>query len=231
MAHIYNSIPYIQEAMTSLPVLQSAVLPLLNTLLAHYELASKFGVVLVHRHFDLIDSGEQVVDLKGPGTIVSSVFKNGQPDSQIVMEYALQVPDVYTIVPAKFIVRDELIPYEYMCIPKEEEPVYTLNTETVPIQFLREWNLILKSYCAEDKMGLVDILNVEEESGMEHTDPERRLNIVTLSEYIEEGSYVPTLWQPQGDPRLPARACCCAISLEEPAMRQPEWNGIDEHKR
>lgn len=226
MAHIYNSIPYIQEAVTSLPVLQSAVLPLLNTLLAHYELASKFGVVLVHRHFDLVDSGEQVVDLKGPGTIVSSVFKNGQPDSQIVMEYALQVPDVYTIVPAKFIVRDELIPYEYMCVPKEEEPVYASNTETVPIQFLREWNLILKSYCAEDKMGLVDILNVEEESGMEHTDPERRLNIVTLSEYIEEGSYVPTLWQPQGDPRLPARACCCAISLEE-----PEWNGIDERKR
>jgi len=227
MAHIYNTIPHIEEAVTSLPILQSAVLPQLNNLLAHYELGSTFGVVLVHRHFDLVDSGEQVVDLKGPGTIVSSVFKDGQPDSQIVSEYELEVPEEYTIVPAKFIVRDELIPYEYMCVPKEEEPVYASHLETIPIDFLREWNFILKNYCAQDKMGLADILNADDESGTEHTDKERRLNIVTLSDCLEDGSYVPTLWQPQGDPKLPARACCCAMSLDE----RPWPTSLNENRR
>jgi hypothetical protein len=209
MAHIYNSIPHIEEAARCLPDLQSSVLPQLNNLLTNYDLESKFGVVLVHRHFDLVDAEEQVVDLKGPGTIVSSVFKNGQPDSQIVNEYALEVPEVYTIVPAKFIVRDELVPYEYMCVPKEEERAYTSHTQDLPIEFLREWYIILRNYCAEDKMGLADLLTADDENGTEHTDHERRLNIVTLSEYLGGANYVPTLWQPQGDSKQPARHCCC----------------------
>jgi len=210
MAHIYNSIPHIEEAARSLPVLESSVLPQLNSLLTNYELESKFGVVLVHRHFDLVDSEEQVVDLKGPGTVVSSVFKNGRPDSQIVNEYSLELPEVYTIVPAKFIVRDELIPYEYTCVPKEEEMAFISHSENVPVEFLREWTLILRNYCAEDKMGLVDILTADDENGTERTDHERRLNVVTLSEFFGGSNYVPTLWQPQRDSKQPARHCACA---------------------
>ena len=209
MAHIYNRIPHIEEAARSLPVLQSSVLPELNNLLADYELESRFGVVLVHRHFDLTDSQEQVVDLKGPGTIVSSVFKNGQPDSQVVNEYELDLPELYAIVPTKFIVREELIPYEYMCVPKDEERAYNSHTQSLPGSFLKEWNLILRNYCAEDKMGL-DVLTDADEYGTEHTDLERRLNIVTLSEYLGDGNYVPTLWQPQAGSKKPARQCCCA---------------------
>jgi len=209
MAHIYNNIPYIEDAARSLPVLELSVLPQLNNLLTCYELDSKFGVVLVHRHFDLVDAEEKVVDLKGPGTVVSSVFKNGRPDSQIVNEYSLELPEVYTIVPAKFIVRDELIPYEYTCVPKEEEMAFISHSENVPVEFLREWTLILRNYCAEDKMGLVDILTADDENGTERTDHERRLNIVTLSEYLGGANYIPTLWQPQSDSKQPARHCCC----------------------
>lgn len=216
MRSIYNSIPHIHEAVKHLTVLQSSVLPELKLLLAAFGLESQLGIVLVHRHFDLNGPEEQVVELKGPGTLVSSVFKNGQPDTKIIAEYNLDIPESFAVVPARFVVRDELIPYEYKCVPKDKECLYGSCMRSLPLEFLKEWCSILIKYFAEDKMGLVEMFTEETLEGFEHTDMERRLNVVRIdSERPVAKNYVSTLWVSQQFPGQPARTCVCAPAPEQ----------------
>jgi hypothetical protein len=217
MSRIYNSLPRIEEAAQLLPALQTSVLPELKSLLVDYQLDPQFGIVFVHRHFSLDEDKEQVVDLNGPDTVVSSVFRNGRPDKQIVDEFRLDLPDKFSVVPAKFVVRDELIPYEYKCVPKEQERAYKLRSENLPLAFLKEWYTILERYLVPDTMGLVDTSVADHGDGFERSDNERRLNIVTTGirfKAPELGLYIPTLW----GSRLgqPARACCCGGASPQP---------------
>ena len=209
MAHIYNSIPLIEEAAVALSTLQAFVVPQLKTLLNQYHLGSDFGIVLVHRHFDLKSAEEQVVDMNGPGTLVSSVFSHGRPDSQVVHEYNLDMPSPFAIVPSKFLVRDELVPYEYKCVPKDDENLYRSRTKRLPQKFLKDWYVILGSYRAQDKLGVVDLLTEEEIHGFEWTDTVRRFNVVkTRTDSITPENYIPTLWQSRKDSKI-SRACAC----------------------
>lgn len=215
MSHIYNRIPLIEEAALSLSALQIFVLPQLKSLLVKYHLEFDFGIVLVHRHFNLNNVEEQVVDVKGPGTLVSSVFSRGRPDPEIVRDYNLEVPDPFAVVPAKFLVRDTLIPYEYKCVPKDQEVLYSSRTKNLPQSFLKEWFIILGKYYAQDKLGLVDMLTEEDIDGFEWSDSARRLNIVTTrTDFGKHVNYIPTLWQSHAN-STPARKCACG-------GRQPE---------
>ena len=210
MPLIYNTIPRVEEASKSLAELQASVLPELRALLVKYKLQSSFGIVLVHRHFDLINAEEQVVDLSGPDTVVSSVFTSGQPNAQVVDEYKLDVPDPFAVVPAKFLVRDELIPYEYKCVPKVQETQYSSRRSGLPPSFLKSWSNILGKYFAKDKMGLVDMLAEDDIEGFERSDAKRRLNIVTAhSLSAERRQYIPTMWQSDSSPNRPSRTCVC----------------------
>jgi hypothetical protein len=109
----------------------------------------------------------------------------------------------------KFIVRDELIPYEYKCVPKEHEALYNMRKERLPTPFLKEWYRILDKSFAKDEMGLMDMLAEEQIDGFESSDPVRRLNIVTArpsSTAID--FYIPTLWQSHVGPKA-GRKCGC----------------------
>lgn len=64
MASLYNGLPGIAEASKMLEEHDTSVLLVLSNLLIKYQLQSRFGVVLVHKHFDLVDDSEKVVDLK-----------------------------------------------------------------------------------------------------------------------------------------------------------------------
>ena len=209
MSHIYNNIPLIEEAAVLLSTLQAFVVPQLKTLLNKYRLESDFGIVLVHRHFALKSAEEQVVDVNGPGTLVSSVFSHGRPDSQVIHDYNLDIPSPFSIVPAKFLVRDELVPYEYKCVPKDDENLYRLRTKRLPQKFLKDWYVILSRYRAQDKLGIIDLLTEEEIDGFEWTDTVRRLNVVTTrTDSVTLENYIPTLWQLRKDSKI-SRKCAC----------------------
>src|SRR5579859_3338506 len=98
MSHIYNSLPHIEETSHLLPTLQaSTVLPELKSLLIQYGLDPQFGIVFIHRHFTLSES-EQVVGPPGPATVVSSIFTHGQPNSDVITEYNLRLPEEFSVV-------------------------------------------------------------------------------------------------------------------------------------
>jgi hypothetical protein len=209
MSHIYNSIPLIEEAALPLSTLQAFVVPQLKTLLNKHRLESDFGIVLVHRHFNLKSADEQVVDINGPGTLVSSVFSHGRPDSQVVHDYNLDIPSPFAIVPTKFLVREELVPYEYKCVPKDDENLYRSRVKRLPQKFLKDWYVILGRYRAQDKLGVVDLLTEEEIDGFEWTDTVRRINVVTTrTDSVTLENYIPTLWQSRKDSKI-ARKCAC----------------------
>jgi hypothetical protein len=214
MSHVYNNIPLIEDAALSLSLLQTFVLPQLKALLIEHHLEIEFGIVLVHRHFSLNDSHEQVVDVRGPGILVSSVFSHGLPDPEIVRDYDLEIPNPFAVVASKFLVREELIPYEYKCVPKDQAVLCNSRTEKLPRRFLKEWYDILGKYYARDKMGLVDMSTEEEIDGYEWSNSARRLNVVTVTTGTgKHDSYVPTLWQSHTESK---RGCNCGTGGRQP---------------
>lgn len=64
MAAVYNSLPDIEEASSTLRDLDDGILRGLSHVLLKYELNTHFGISLVHKHFDLEDENELVVDLR-----------------------------------------------------------------------------------------------------------------------------------------------------------------------
>jgi hypothetical protein len=214
MSHIYNTLPHINEAAKRLRSLESSVLPELKALLVEYQVEAQFGIVFIHRHFELKGDDEQVVDLTGPETVVSSVFQNGHPDTRVVEEYGLDVPDSYSIVPARYLVREELIPYEYKCVSIEDEVQFKEHTTSLPIEFIEQWRVILDENEARDTMGLVDLSTESAIDGFEISDSERRVNVITATpEVCEAMEYVPSVWQSQWE--KPVRACGCGGALPE----------------
>jgi hypothetical protein len=214
MSPIYNSLPHINEAAKRLPYLQSSVLTELKALLVDHQVEAQFGIVFVHRHFTLQEV-EQVVDLTGPGTVVSSVFHNGQPDSKVVEEYHLQVPDHFAVIPVRFLVREELIPYEFKCVSKDEESSFREHVENLSQSFINEWFGILQRNDAVDTMGLVDLSTETAIDGLEISDAERRVSLITTNPEMMEGmESIPSVWQTQLE--NPVRACDCGGAFPKP---------------
>lgn len=216
MSSVYNSIPYIEDAVSLLRALTATILPALEGLLANYQLQNQFGVVLAHRHFELMSEEEQVVDLSGCDIVVTSVFRNGKPDFKLVERYGLEVPDPFAVVPTKFLVGKKLVPYEYRCVPVEDEDLYWTRISGLPSDFLAAWYEILERHDAKDQVGLIDIFAEESVAGIEYTDVEQRVSVVHLSNNppVQRG-YVPTVWRIQ-DGSGPTRSCCCPAAFPDP---------------
>lgn len=195
MSQVYNGLPDIMEASEALSRLENGYLSELSQLLVKYGLQSRIGISLVHRHFTLAQE-EQLVDLiSAQGeNVVSSVFRNGLPDNQIVKDYNLRVPDFPTIVPSKFIVRQSgLIPYEYSCVQKEQAKAFN-TLDRLDSAFITGWVETL------ERLGIVDILGLTLLEGTEGTSlsleksyPDRRVSI-SCQEVGEMGDYIPSAW-------------------------------------
>jgi hypothetical protein len=148
---LYNSLPHISEASQTASRFEDASPPELSQLIVKYGLQSHLDITLVHRHFDLEGDHEQLVELDG----VTSVFRNGVPDCQIVDQYRLQLPSRYAIVPMTFIVRKNgLIAYEYSCGESEDTRDVNNIARSIDRTFIVHWVEILEHLDLMDKYGL-----------------------------------------------------------------------------
>src|SRR5438309_323497 len=118
MASLYNSLPNIAQASAPFRDVDCSVLWDLSTLLVKYGLTLDFGICLIHKHFDFLNDDELVADIpdKTGESTVSSVFKDLQPDGDIVAKYNLQVPCCPQVVGSRFLLTGtDIIPYEFSC--------------------------------------------------------------------------------------------------------------------
>jgi hypothetical protein len=214
MATLYNTLPRVQDASEALEGLGQKPLTELGLLLTKYGLQRQFGICLAHKHFDLENNKEQVVDLKDTNGnfIVSSIFTNGEPDFVIVKNYHLDLPELPEIIPSKFLVHESgLIPYEYCCIRKEEdEPAIHINPDAT---FLLDWVGVLERSDMRDKLGLA-LLQDDRTTGVERSYPSLRLNITT----VMRGNitdYTPTMWHVGEGGEIVTDDWCIACSDDE----------------
>jgi hypothetical protein len=148
---LYNSLPHISQASQTARRFENTSPPELSQLILKYGLESRLDITLVHRHFDLEDDHEQLVELDG----VTSVFRNGVPDCQIVDQYHLQLPNCYAIVPTTFIVRNTgLIAYEHSCGESEHTRDVNNITRRIDQTFIMHWVEILEHLDLMDQYGL-----------------------------------------------------------------------------
>jgi hypothetical protein len=211
MAGIYNNLPDILEASAALNRLEHSNLLELSLLLTKYGLQSRFGISLVHRHFDLAE-GEELVDLISVQTrdIISTVFTNGIPDDRLVDEYNLLVPRSPTIVPSMLLVREsELIPYEYNCA--EADTANLRSEDKLDEAFLSEWVKMLEKLGMPDRFGLAVLDDNQRTPRLEKSYRDKRVNITRECSEGDLGSHVPTVWYVAGD-GAPAvcSGCNCA---------------------
>lgn len=191
---IYNTLPLMDPTSPLLPLQHSpSVLKALHSLLQRYNLHTHFGIVLLHRHFTLSGPEEKLVDIPGPGIIVSTVFTHGKPDPDILRDYKLPqwVPREYEVVPARFVVSGEtLVPYEFKCVPRgrggrSRDTVRRYGRGRVERGFLRGWGRVLRSHGVEGGFGIAVLegqqaIEGEGCAGVEYTDLERRVSIVMM---------------------------------------------------
>jgi hypothetical protein len=213
MPNIYNSLPDIASAAQALDCLEQGFLSELSLLLIKYDLQSRFGISLVHRHFELNDDEEQLVELSG----ISSVFKNGVPDSTILHEFNLHLPDSSMIVPSMFIIRDTgLFPYEYGCTGQNDAKVTNDMLSQIDDRFFSEWTDSLARQGLTDKLGLA-IMQLSTDGGLgpvrlvEQTYADRRVSVSRKSFDNEDMSaYIPGVWfvGPDSQPRV-CYGCQC----------------------
>jgi hypothetical protein len=150
----YNDLPLADNAKADVAQLEQTVLPQLAALLVQHGLQFDFNIWLAHRHIQLGDV-EQVVELKGRDISVSSVFRDGEPESAILESYDLQIPSNLTIVPDTFLVDDgNLIPMEYVCVEPEEAQDYIVAATKASREFSQIWAEILDAHNVVGKLGL-----------------------------------------------------------------------------
>jgi hypothetical protein len=206
----YNSLPHIQEASKALNDLDDDYLSLIDQILIKYDLQSSLGITLVHRHF-LLEDDEQLIELKCSQSddVVSSVFKNGVPDDQVLSGYNLLIPQYPTIVPSVFIVRQSgVIPYEYCCVEKEEANKLHFDIlDRIDDEFCAEWVTTLERLRMVDKLGLA-IIDESTNGRVEDIYPNQRVSVYReyrVGERRDEG--VSTLWTVAGDPKRSCNRC------------------------
>ena len=120
--------------------IETDIIPQLARLLIGHDLHKHFNICLPHRHFDLGNDYEQIVELVDQnGQSVSSVFQNGRPDESVLDDFGLVMPENPSIFPSGFLVlQDQLVPYEYSC--KDRDEALNVNIPELPSSFLESWD-------------------------------------------------------------------------------------------
>jgi hypothetical protein len=208
----YNSLPPIEEASKTLNEVQGDYLYMLGQLLVKYGVQSRLGISLVHRHFRLEDD-EQLIRLRvrQSDEVVSTVFKNGLPDSRIVKDYNLVTPKSSKLIPYMCIVRESgIVPYEYCCTEEEEADILYFNVlSRIDDDFLAEWTTILDRLQMVDKLGLA-ILEDNPVIRFEALCSDQRVTICKPGQVTtgsDESQYITTVWMASGSPLEKCSSC------------------------
>ena len=213
---LYNDLPDLVEASSSLPVLERSVIPALARLLANYNLHTQFNICLVHKHFSLLDDTEQVVDLDGSSGSISSVFRSGCANPRIIEHFSLNLPVAPSIVPDTFLVDDSgLIPYEFCCREIEEAEKHNRLTNNVDQAFLGAWQKVLVDNNVTKRVGLLLRKGGEgmskEKITRETSDSTVRVHFTvdsTADEFVgarNAGHGIPTIWEVYTEENAAAR--------------------------
>jgi hypothetical protein len=213
MAYPHNSLPDIAEAAITLDSVDEDTFSALRDILSKYGLCSYFGISLVHRHFDLFDDEERLVDLvdRVGRNVVSSVFRNCVPNPQIVADYNLAVPEHPKVFGSMFIVDDlGLTPYEYSCTSEEAAIKYATTIQNLDPGFLADWLTVLKRERLCSKLGLA-LLEGSVAGGLERSYPSKRVNVVTFGDLT--GSWIPTVWHVGDSGNLVSKDGCVCEGL------------------
>ena len=197
----YNSLPPVEEASKALNEVGYDYLSILGQLLIKYGVQSRLGISLVHRHFRLEDDEQLTrVRVRQSDEVISTVFKNGIPDSQIVKDYDLLIPESSKLVPSMFIVRHSgIIPYEFCCIEEEDANILYFNTlSRIDDDFVSEWVTILDECKMGDRLGLA-ILNDNSTCAVEAMCSDKRVRIFRQCAIGgDKTEYIPTVWMAAG---------------------------------
>lgn len=152
----YNQLPVLTMAAENLSQLEESVLPELATLLVEHNFHEQFNIWLAHRHFQLTNEHDRIVELGSEQLSVSSIFKDGEPDTALLHRYGLGMPEDATIVPDTFLSHDGcLVPVEYICLERNQAESHVYTTASVTKSFLNEWNEVLVHHGVMDRFGLV----------------------------------------------------------------------------
>jgi hypothetical protein len=206
---VYNNLLEIDDCLPHVPDIEEQVIPGMIDLLKTYGLCEKVGISLVHKHWDLANDDEKVVDLENDSHSVSSVFSNGKADRQVLQPWNLLIPENPEITPAKFIVRDNaMIPYEYDCVDFTEATYREERIQAVPAEFLHDFTAMKASCDVPEMLGLAVLPSGGVSEGWEVSDREARLNIVTFGvNNSPDFESVTTVWWAGRDGRIRCRGC------------------------
>ena len=145
-----------KDAASDISQLEASVLPDLASLLVEYDLHDQFNIWLAHRHFQLTNENDRIVELRNQSLSVSSVFSDGEPDMSLLHRYNLVIPTDPAIVPDTFLSHDgQLLPIEFLCVERNEAQSHVFTTANVTGSFLEAWNQILSDHGVMDRFGLV----------------------------------------------------------------------------
>lgn len=206
MSAFYNELLFIHEASKVLTNEIDLALVELSKVLGKFCLHAHFGIALVHRHFELAED-EQLVDLSNEEVTVTSVFKNGIPDSHVVREYNLEVPSIPKIVPTSFIVRNsQLIPYEFACIQHDKTASYGRILTRINRRFRCEWVAILERFGMVDRFGITALGSEKPIFRGEQSNTNIRQSILRKGLDFAE-NLIPTVWYSAGGKPIVCTAC------------------------
>jgi len=171
--------------------LTTRILPSLADILVRYNLTTHFNIFLPHRHFSLAKN-ERVVRLPTDtaDTSVFSVFKDNSPDPAIVEDYNLSIPEVPAVVPFRFLVGDNLVPFEYACLDRES--AQGIHFEDVTPEFFAEWAANLHDNSVECPLGLS--LRSDNGNTNRRCDAARRVDVEMPVEESDGPEVFPSEW-------------------------------------
>lgn len=205
MSPFYNTLLSIHEVSNGPSISNvNRLLVDLSHLLVKYRLHYFFGIALVHRHFILAED-EQMVDLTSTDSenIVTSVFKNGLPDSKVVDNFNLHVPSLPKVVPSRFLVRkSELVAYEFMCADEDRAREYSNLVNRITPQFRADWVAVAEKVGVTDRFGLAALVAGEQVFRREESYMKERLSI-HRRKFNTPSECIPTVWYVgDGTPRV-----------------------------
>jgi hypothetical protein len=197
----YNSLPPVEEASKALNEVEYDYLSILGQLLIKYGVHSRLGISLIHRHFCLEDDEQLTrVRVRQSDEVISTVFKNGVPDSQIAKDHDLLISESSKLVPSMFIIRPSgIVPYEFCCIEEEDANILYFNTlSRIDDDFISEWATILDGWNMADRLGLA-ILSDNSTCEVEAMCSNKRVRIFRQCAIGgDKTEYIPTVWMATG---------------------------------
>jgi len=197
----YNNLSQVEEAFKALNEVEDDYLSILSQLLIKYDVESRLGISLVHRHFHLEDDEQLTkVRVRQSEKVISTMCTNGIPDSRIVKDYDLLISQSSRIVPSMFIIHHSgIVSYEFSCIEKEDVNILYFHTlSRIDDDFISEWTTILDGRKMVDRLGLA-ILNDNSTCAVEAICPDKRVRIFRQCAIENDKTeYIPTVWMAAG---------------------------------